>query len=137
MNNFQTEFTELMARRKLNQTAVSRLTGVSQAWVNRIVKSGRVPSFQTLQQLADGLDLEPAERARLMRAANYAEPAPLPGVPPHVADIADQVARLDPRRQAVIQRLLRSPESIDGVGLLIDARVARGRRGAGEALALA
>lgn len=51
---------EAMRRRRLtNQSALSRLSGVTQPTINRILQGGTTPNFSTIKKLAATLDVSP------------------------------------------------------------------------------
>lgn len=52
---------ELMRERGLNQTELARLSGISRANINHLVRNPRAISLSTIQSLCDSLGVTPAE----------------------------------------------------------------------------
>lgn len=97
--DFQTVLAQIFASRKLTQAEAARQTGVSQAWINGMLRSGQLPSWEKTKQLADGLRLTPQERAELFNAAGYVDrdyqdKAEIPQWPRRVVPVAEDLCRL-------------------------------------------
>src|SRR2546423_1280832 len=119
---FQRELEAFMARRNLRQADVVRLTGVSQAWINSMVRSGKVPWGEPLTQLVAGRDGDPGDRARLFPAAGYSDVEVVAAsleLPPAAVELARGAARLSPEDLALVRRLIDEPQRLHGLRLLI------------------
>ena len=60
---------EILSRRGVSQYRVSKLSGLSQPYVNQIATGRRRASAEWIDLVANALDLTPEERQRLHRAA--------------------------------------------------------------------
>ena len=97
---------------KTRQGELVERTGISQAYINNMLQQGRVPRIEKLEQLADGLELRPTERARLFAAAGYSGEADkmksrmtASPWPPHVTEAADLLCRLSEDEVAAVRRI--------------------------------
>ncbi len=105
--SFHDELAAVMARKKVNQAEIVRRTGISQGWVNSMVRNGQIPSRETLGQLADGLDLDSQERWRLYIAAGYHEDREESETPwpAKVRRVADTLCRLRDEELEAVERM--------------------------------
>ena len=60
---------EILARRSVSQNRASKLSGVSQPYMNQIATGRRLASADWIDTVAAALELSPEEREKLHRAA--------------------------------------------------------------------
>lgn len=122
-----------MVTKGLKQGEVVARTGVSPAYLNDMLTRGRIPSYEKLSQLADGLGLSPVERQRLFTAAGHHYEPPHPsaeGLTAEVVELARRIGELAPERRHTFWRLLEEPHRLDAVGVLLrpEGQDAAGKR---------
>jgi transcriptional regulator with XRE-family HTH domain len=122
---FQDELLAIMREQRVTQADIVRRTGVSSGWVSSMVRSGRVPSRETIETMVEGLGLNAAQSSRLLGAAGYSSPhvtASGAELPSPVADVAWEMTGLSPKQLETVRRLVEQPERIDAIAALLGDR---------------
>lgn len=124
---FQREIAGLISRLGITQTELAQRADLSQSYVSGMVRVGVIPTREVVLKIADGLELDYKDRAKLLKSAGYADETNLDeeseALPQPLVSLVRDADGLNPNRIETLRWLLQDPARLDGIALLRDARV--------------